>query len=235
LPEELLAEHAVKSSREDLIGQLKAVPAERERETLYRLGRGISFHEFECYWDKPVFDNLTILNDGYSTELLNLYPFVRDEWDLLNYCKDNTVNVHRMFTRYWIEGILSPRADGKARRTAAYLPPQQIASGTIRERRRFWELDEVTILPKVNQIEIDTGEAQDVVLLVDIARSSGSLLLENAGGHATSTIDLAEIARGRMPNWHTQVALPLGPTRGGGCRVKVSARSALTCHGALLV
>jgi hypothetical protein len=129
LPIEMLSEYAHASPREDLKDLLRAASSDGVHEKLYRIGRGISFHEFECYWDKQAFKDMTILNDGYSTELLNLEPFRREEWDLLSYCQDNELDVHRMFTRYWIDGLLSRRGDAKASKSAAYLTPNQIRQG----------------------------------------------------------------------------------------------------------
>lgn len=52
LPVELLSEYVHKSPREDLKELWSQATPENRHETLYRLGRGISFHEFECFWDR---------------------------------------------------------------------------------------------------------------------------------------------------------------------------------------
>jgi hypothetical protein len=49
LPVELLSEYVHKTPREDLKEQLSQAAPEKRHETLYRLGRGISCHEFECF------------------------------------------------------------------------------------------------------------------------------------------------------------------------------------------
>ncbi|HYT91259.1 MAG TPA: class I SAM-dependent methyltransferase [Gemmataceae bacterium] len=244
LPAELLAEYAQASGRKELKTQLRTTAADRVGEKLTRIGRGISYHEFACFWDQAVFTDLTIRNDGYSVELLNLYPFLREEWDLLTFCRDNAVALPRMFTRYWIEGILL-RGDGtQASKDIAYLPPRQLTSGPVQERRRFWEVDEVTIQAgggrEALTIENPAKVGREVVLLLDITRSSGTLLVEETTSRTHSAIDLARIAAGRLPTWHPQVALPLGPSPDKVYRLTVKAESggncgALTCHGALLI
>jgi SAM-dependent methyltransferase len=237
LPEEILAEYAAKSTREDLTSQLAAAPPERIFETLYRIGRGISFHEFECFWDKATFANLGVLGDGYSVGLLKMSPWLRDEWDLLTFCHDNEIHVPRLFTRYWVEGILSQSAGRKEANDVRYIAPKQIKSAPVRERRRFWELDQVTIYPKRShrlQITNPSEIKQNAVLLIDIHQSSGTLVVEELDNNRAATIDLGKVARARMPTWHTQVALPIGASKTH--RITVCGRDgALTYQGVLYV
>ncbi len=246
LPPELLGEYALKSKRTDLTAKLLAAPPERRHETLYRLGRGISFHEFECFWDAKTLQSLNIMHDGYAPELLNLYPLLRDELVLVNYCKDNDFNVHRMFTRYWIDGLLSQGGKRRTRSQPTYLSPREIATVPVVEKRRFYELDEIALgsgSSDVIMIEPAPTADQEVVLLLDIARSSGTMLVDEPrrgllggwGSRSPREIDLAKLARGRLPAWHTQVALPLGASQNKRYRIRMSARGRLTCHGALLV
>ncbi len=238
IPVELLSEYAARSMREDLKAVLNASPADRRLETLYRIGRGISFHEFECFW--PQFDQAAILNDGYCPELLNLEPFRRDELDLWNYCQDNQVHVHRMFTRYWIEALVSKAAKKTVRRNLIYIAPQKSTSAAVRERRQHWELDEATIdsaHPHVIEISNAASRGWEMLLLIDASRSSGSLRIEDASGQEVSTVDLAQVSHARMPTWHPQAAVPLKCPKsiGGGITIRATAESSVTFHGVLLV
>jgi hypothetical protein len=238
LPSELLAQYVANSKREDLKEELYKATADEVPETLYRLGRGISFHEFECAWGKETLDDIGILNDGYSTELLNLQPFCREEWDLLRFCVDNTVGVRRMFTRYWIEGIFSGNSHPTANDKASYLNPAQITSKPALERRKFWELDEVTILSGEEiQVQISNESSSSTpLLLIDISRSSGMVDVCPRGGGASYDIDLAEIKNARLPSWHTQVALPIQTSGATELRITPKGQaSLLTCQGILLV
>jgi len=252
LPLEIMAEYAAKSTRDDLKWRLNQASQAQAAETLYRIGRGVSFHEFECFWQKETYENLGIVSDGYSTELLNYYPFVRDEWDLLRFCTDNKVAVERLFTRYYLEGIFSANAHGP-RKSAHYLTPREIAlpqrrwlwqriaqgpAPPIIEHRQFWALDQVTIKSGCSMlIPTDAGSpvAQDAVLLIDLSQSSGRFAVEETKGGARSVIDLAKLGQGRLPIWHTRAAVPLGSSVGGGYRVRPEGGSWLTCHGALLL
>lgn len=258
LPDALLQEYALKSEREDLKSKLRAAEPNGVPEMLYRLGRGISFHEFECFWDAEAFENMNVLNDGYSPALLNLYPFMRDEYDLLRFCHGNDLDVHRLFTRYWIEGLLSRSLNEQVSKDALYLPPRQITSGPMNTRRPFWGLRRTGVTAglisererydELDEVVIHSGDAQELritnpsriarhaVLLLDIEKSSGTVFVEETHSHTRLSIDLARIAQARLPAWHTQVALPLGSSIGKEYQVRVEGRgSKLVCQGALLV
>jgi hypothetical protein len=101
------------------------------------------------------------------------------------------------------------------------LPPQEIGSGSVRTRRELWALDEVKILPVPrNGVTIEgkgdlDGEA---VLLIDVGRSSGIISIEKWRASrriGRDYVRVDELAEGRLPTWHNQVALPLGPSRRG--------------------
>jgi SAM-dependent methyltransferase len=255
LPLEIAAEYAAKSQRDHLKRILNASSPDQRAEALYRIGRGVSYHEFECFWEKSTYDELGVVNDGYSTELLNYYPFVHDEWDLLRFCTDNNVNVGRLFTRYYLEGIFCQSAPG-ARKGARFLSPLEmpithrwrrfwrrnghdVPRATTVERRRFWEMDEVSIGPGDSLLinaEYPSAGKVDSILLVDIERSSGRLIVEEIKSGTRSVIDLAKLAAARMPIWHTRAALPLESSGGGTYRLRLEgSESRLTSHGMLLL
>jgi hypothetical protein len=238
IPVELLSEYAARSTREDLKTILDASPPDRRLETLYRIGRGLSFHEFACFW--PKFSEVAVLNDGYCTELLNLEPFRRDEWDLLSYCIDNQVDVHRMFTRYWVEGLFGKCAETVVRKNAIYLHPRRTTSAAVRERRRHWELDEATIDGdelRVVEIPNAANRGWEMLLLMDTSRSWGTIVIEGSGGQEISTIDLGMVSKARMPTWHSQATLPLNCFQATGDRIilRPTRGSSLTFHGILLI
>lgn len=238
LPGELLIAYAANSQREDLKGQLRSIPPGGIEEALYRVGRGISFHEFELAWGKDGLEQIGIVSDGFSPELLNLQPFCREEWDLLRFCSDNELGVSRLFTRYWIEGIFS-RGNQSQRRPVQYLSPLELNAGPVQERRRFWELDEV----KLSEGESINVEAQQLghpalnpLILMDIERSSGILEFGSSRDGQSYTINLAAIRHGRLPSWHTHVALPVKAVDGNGFYVRLHGKgSLLTCHGVLFI
>jgi hypothetical protein len=92
LPIELQEEYVSRSPREDLKAHLVAAPPDGKQGALYRIGRGLSFHEFECFWEKDSYEGLSAAQDGFSVSLLNLEPFRREEADLMKFCEDNGVD-----------------------------------------------------------------------------------------------------------------------------------------------
>jgi hypothetical protein len=180
---------------------------------------------------------MALLNDGYSLDLLNLNPFMRDEWDLLKFFGDNDLDVHRTFTRYWIDGLFSQRSAGQVPKTAHYLPPGKLTERPVYEGRRYYQLDEVTIGSETLTVQDPTRAGQDAVLLIDISRSSGTLVVKEIGRtRSTTTFDLDKIKRARLPSWHNQVALPLGPAVDRVYQIKAHGKGSSTlCYGALFV
>jgi hypothetical protein len=67
---------------------------------------------------------------------LNLEPYRREEWQLLNFFVENGIGVHRMFTRYWIEGIFCARAAMPSRKSAIYLPSVQTSTAPLARGRK---------------------------------------------------------------------------------------------------
>ena len=249
LPAELQEEYVSRSGREDLKAQFVAAPPEARRETLYRIGRGLSFHEFECFWEEADYENLSMARDGFSAALLNLEPFRREEADLMRFCEDNKIDIHRAFHRYWLYGLLADRPERATPRRARYLPPREIGSGTIKERRELWALDEVGISSVPwNGLAIGDGSdpTSEVILLIDVGRSRGILTIEKRrrtriGSRRIEAkrIPIDELVNARLPTWHDHVALPLGKFD-GEFRIKIRGEKPwkagwLTCNGALVV
>jgi SAM-dependent methyltransferase len=255
LPPELVVEHMAASPRDDLKRKVDTSSPERMVESLYRVGRGLSYQEFSCFWDKTPLESLETLCDGYATELLNYYPFMNDEKDLVRYCQDNQIVVPRLFTRYWIEGIFSQNAM-RTTTSVRYVAPQEMEVALPRSRRRFWEraarakapktvlnrryfeLDEITISSGSSLLipaeEMTTAPSQ-VVLLLESYKSSGRIAVEEIRSGARSVLDLPRLMRGRLPLWHSRVALPLGSTPGVYRIQPEGDGNQLTCLGALLV
>lgn len=239
LPVELLSEYVHKSPREDLKEQLSQASPESRYETLYRLGRGISFHEFECFWDRLPLENARIANDGYSPELLNLEPYRREEWQLLTFFAENGVDVHRLFSRYWIEGIFSAQGGAPSQKSAIYLSPVQTSAGLPRRGHGVAHLDEMILAANsgdVLQVANSAPVPRDVILLMDADRSFGTLQIEGGSALKTWELDLASIRKCRLPSWHSRSAIPLGRVASEPMRLQVAGPyGQLASQGILLV
>ena len=238
LPPELLAEYAPRSPRAELASELAAAPPDRRLVTLDRIGRGVSYHDFECFWDTEPVGALSLLNDGYSLELLNLNPPMREETDLLTFREDNAFAFPRLFTRYWLEGLFQRTAGGTPGRDVNYVPPAEMTTAPVRPRRRFWELDEITVRPGPDQSLTFPAAASDrtQVVLIDIQRSRGELAIEADSGQVVTTIDLGPPARGRLPSSNPLISLPLPSSARAGGRLRVGGNDGeFVCQGVLYV
>jgi hypothetical protein len=184
-------------------------------------------------------ESARIANDGYSPELLNLEPYRREEWQLLNFLADNGMDIHRMFTRYWIEGIFSARGGSPSQQSAIYLPPVQTSAGPPWRGRGVAHLDEMILAANTGDIlrvANSAAEPRDVVLLLDAERAFGTLQIEGGSALKTPELDLARIRKCRLPAWHSRSAVPLGRVASEPMRLQVAGPyGQLASQGILLV
>jgi len=109
LPDELAAEYYPWSARADFTAAAAAA-AERGRdallEAIVRWGRGVSFHEFEV-----VFEDLSrhVIASNYDLTLFGERPVHPDEVILARYLERWRPDLAPVWSRYWLDLILSPR------------------------------------------------------------------------------------------------------------------------------
>ncbi len=111
LPDELALEYASRTPR-----PFFKVPEAGDRiEAMYRLGRGVSYHEFELAIG---FEAMTVLNDGFSAHLAHRRGMVHKSFDraLFEIFSEQLPNVPCGFTRPSLDLILQKSEGGKAAR-----------------------------------------------------------------------------------------------------------------------
>jgi hypothetical protein len=158
---------------------------------------------------------------------------------LLNFLADNGMDIHRMFTRYWIEGIFSARGGSPSQKSAIYLPMVQTSAGPPWRGCGVAHLDEMILAANTGdilQVANSAPEPRDVVLLLDVERSFGTLKMEGGAAPKTSKLDLASIRKCRLPAWHSRSAIPLGRLASEPMRLQVAGPyGQLASQGILLV
>jgi len=113
LPDELAADYYPRSARADFKAALDAA-GERGPEALLeaiaRWGRGVSFHEFEV-----VFGDLSrhVIASNYDPLLFGERPVHPDEVILARYLQRWRPDLAPVWSRYWLDLILSPRPVAK--------------------------------------------------------------------------------------------------------------------------
>jgi ubiquinone/menaquinone biosynthesis C-methylase UbiE len=89
--------------------------------TIYRAGRGVSFHDFETGLCRNIAEYGFLMN-SYSCESLSIDPFQSQEFDLFGYLKNHVLDIPpAVFSRSWIETIISANPADTAHTT--YLSP----------------------------------------------------------------------------------------------------------------
>ena len=100
LPDQLALLYSVKTPRPFL----SVDPRENLNENLYRIGRGVSYHEFELALN---FENLTVINDGYSKHLKHWQPRHKSfDKAILEIFEEHLPHIPRGFTRPSLDLII---------------------------------------------------------------------------------------------------------------------------------
>jgi 2-polyprenyl-3-methyl-5-hydroxy-6-metoxy-1,4-benzoquinol methylase len=110
LPAELALEYYPHSSREDFKAALEAATrngSDAAHETLARWGRGVSFHEFEVVFGDQLGQH--VLASNYDPILFGERPIHADEVILARYLERWRPDLAPVWSRYWLDLILSPR------------------------------------------------------------------------------------------------------------------------------
>lgn len=110
LDDELALEYRARSARPDFKDTLeKAIQGgpEYARETLWRLGRGISFHEFELVFGENL--GRHVLASNFDPLLFGERPIHPDEVILWRYLARWRPDLAPVWSRYWLDLILSPQ------------------------------------------------------------------------------------------------------------------------------
>ena len=137
LPDELALDYYPRSEREDFKAAIAAAAdggREAALEAIVRWGRGVSFHEFEV-----VFGDLSrhVIASNYDPLLFGERHLQPDEVILARYLERWRPDLAPVWSRYWLDLILSPRAVEKR---APFLRPW--TADTVASRNTGWTAGE---------------------------------------------------------------------------------------------
>jgi len=204
------------SHRKDLIETLHPT----DRTPLYRAGIGVSYHEFDLFW--PDFNNVGIIQDGYSIESMNTDPVTADDLHLLDYFSAAKTPAHRLFSKNQLSCVLRSGKtvdSGKAAR----LPISDLAHGANLTSGNADGLP-VAWLPPQGSLTIPPGEGH--VLINFFGKLAGSLTVKDEQGLVQS-YPLEALSKARLPTWHESTTLALPPIS-GEMRVMVTEPNLIT-------
>ena len=209
LPWELAAEYSDRSSREDLRWHLGRTPAAGRGEQMHRLGRGLSYHEFELYLFGREMRDLPILADGFAPEFLSIVPLHNQELEIQRWFDVDRVPVHKCFTRYWLEMVCSRRGARTTGPSVRYLAPgESNHAAEVHAWPQHWAIAEVQIgsgPPLI--VEHGLREAARLTVQLSLDRSAGAFSIELENATQVAELDIEALRNGRLPDWHTQAAL----------------------------
>jgi SAM-dependent methyltransferase len=210
LPDEIAIAYSDRSPRE-VARNVAATGREsfgQAREALYRLGRGLSYHDFELYFS-PDAANPDVLSDSFHPALLNFQPISHSELQLGQYFRANRLPIHRMWSRSNVD--VHMWKEGRKQKHRGVEVADFSASGdhSIARATEFWTLDTCLVRGKEARIVVNSsGGPWTGTLGLDVGESSGAFVVE-CGGKEVSAFTIEELKASQPPRWHSQVYLPV--------------------------
>lgn len=216
LPPEIALEYVLRSPRR---GAAETVA--QGEEALYRYGQAASYHEFELWMAAPDGKLPGILSDGWSHWPISDEPLRRDELHLNEYLDAHGPLAPAAFARYWLDAIFDgAAAPGSAPKAPWLSLPQQLHGAYVHQDRRFYIPDTLVVNSGGHaKFDLCGGNA---TLLLDLAQSSGDIVVEDSLGTALAVFHVAALRAARFPRWHQSCAIDLSAFGGLG---EVSLRS----------
>jgi 2-polyprenyl-3-methyl-5-hydroxy-6-metoxy-1,4-benzoquinol methylase len=200
---------------------------------LYRLGRGLSYHDFELdYYEDP--ESFAPAADGYHPCLLNHQPLARCELQVNDYFRDNDMRVHRVFSRAWIDFFDLPGVPQKCSPRAVFLSPTCQGECRVTHRHEFWSLDTFQCFGSGRLVFDIEQQRTEIILLLEQFGHAEAVTVR-ADDSVIEVIALSDLEAARPKTWHRHFAVPVQIPR--GCRqisVMSPPNSCAFLHGALL-
>jgi 2-polyprenyl-3-methyl-5-hydroxy-6-metoxy-1,4-benzoquinol methylase len=195
LPDELAVDYYRRSTREDFRAAIDSAAQqgrEAAREAIVRWGRGVSFHEFEL-----VFGDLSrhVIASNYDPILFGERPVHPEEVILARYLERCRPDLAPVWSRYWLDLILSPRPLAKR---PPFLRPW--SAETIESRDVGWTQWENLYL-----------RGPDATLWVTLPHPTRRLVLGSVTQHGGRLVLIARPERMDAPLVATATAAPGQP------------------------
>jgi hypothetical protein len=203
LPPEIALEYVRRSPRS---GAAEAVAAGAE--ALYRFGQGASYHEFELWMERD--GKLpAIRTDGWSHWPMCDEPLRRDELWLNDYLDAHGPIAPPAFARYWLDAVFDGAAPpGETPKAPRLSPPQQLHNAAILSDRRF-HLPDMLVVNAGGRATFPLPNGCSPTLLLDLDRSAGEVVMENARGEPLVALNIAALRAARFPRRHQCCAIDL--------------------------
>lgn len=159
----------------------------------YRAGRGVSFHEFDLLLEKMAEIGNYVVADSFPSLTRSLYPLRHSEWAMLHETRWQGNHIDQFFSRYWLEGVISKKADPARRRKREFSflvpkPSQEITKGFDEHGLRSYGLR-----GREHSISFDLPtDAHTYQTFFDL-RSIGRIEISNQTAEVLEIIDVADL------------------------------------------
>jgi hypothetical protein len=190
---------------------------------LRRFGLPLSYHEFELYLGgRDLYRR--IIADGLDNNLIHLHLASNAELALDAYFRNNAVDVHRAFARYWMEFVcrFDDRGDEDAVPNAPFAAVGPVADRAVTTvvNPAQWALDRHAAAGRrVMRFPLGTPLPRKTFLLFDLEESAGRIefTIDSERGVVRVSFDLEVARRARPQRWHNVCSVGI-ESRAAGLR-----------------
>lgn len=232
LPDRLAYDFARnQGQRKELFEKLPKWNGEQANEQLYRLGRGVSYHDLEDAFHQDI-SEFGFPMGAMSCESLNMDPLQNQEIQLFGHLHKHLPHVPASsFCRSWIDTLISGEK-GQTKSTK-YLSPSWPHWTVYEEPPVFWEAPSIQMNSVANTWEAkpDTTGPSEIVL--SFTGDSASLAI-SVNGERVDLIQTDDLKRSRPKRWHDTYSVAY-QFQDPVSKIQVSvAGGQLSFHGALI-
>lgn len=208
LPDEMASRYARSHSRRKEIVECLPDWTRAGAETdLYRLGRGVSFHDFSLNLPSPL-SSYSFIADGFDTEFVNMEPVTFQEINLLGYLTANLPEIpSAAFSRSWLDFAAHKGAKQQKRRKffSPFWPNWMVLSDAPKS---YDDIGVTLSRSRLNwSASLDGDYVEDITLLFKAPSKEGSVIISLDG--QTNEISIPDVFLARPDTWHTDFAVTL--------------------------
>ncbi|CDX46163.1 hypothetical protein MPLDJ20_80229 [Mesorhizobium plurifarium] len=192
------------TKRSELVQGFGEWTGERSRESLYRIGRGVSFHDLEQALTSDL-SNYSFPMHSFCCETLNMEPLQNQEVNLLGYLTKNLPEKPgASFARAWIDTLVG----GPASKTydVQYLSPFWPLWSVQEAPPDFWHSPSALLSSQRDCWEAEPGtrEVSEIVLCFTGDAATISVEIDSS---TSDQFGLADLVRARPKRWHNSFSV----------------------------
>ncbi|TGQ79500.1 MAG: class I SAM-dependent methyltransferase [Mesorhizobium sp.] len=205
LPDRLAFEFAkTEAKRSEIVAEFDSWSGERSTEQLYRIGRGVSFHDLEQVFSSDLVDYSFPMH-SFCCETLNMEPIQHQEINLLGYLSRNVPGKpNASFARAWIDTIIG--GHGSETSDVRYLSPFWPLWLVHEEPPIFWQSPSKTLSSQSAQWEAEPNIEGASEIAFCFTGETAEIAIE-IKDCTSDRFELVNLTKARPTRWHNSFSV----------------------------